>query len=62
MNWRERDHKTRTATCKGVLVDPPHTYGEWAYWWANSTLEEAGWHNAPGPIAERAAMVEGALT
>jgi len=41
-----KPHKCFTAKCKGTLVDPPNTYGKWAYWWGDGSN---GWHNSPKP-------------
>jgi hypothetical protein len=42
------DHKCVAAKCPGVLVDPPESYGKWAYWWGNEKGRR-GWHNKPNP-------------
>lgn len=46
-NLLSRDHKTRTEKCKGRMVDPPESYGKWAYWWAGSSIQDRGWRNRP---------------
>jgi hypothetical protein len=38
------DHKCLARKCKGTKVDPPESYGTWAYWWAAT---KNGWHSQP---------------
>lgn len=45
-----KPHRALTAKLKGTMVDPPETYGTWAYWWGDvENPRDSGWHNAPRP-------------
>jgi hypothetical protein len=40
----DEDHKCVASKCKGILVDPPESYGHWAYWYGD---KKDGWHSKP---------------
>jgi hypothetical protein len=42
-----KPHKCLFANCKGTLLDPPESYGKYAYWWGDTVTKDQGWHNKP---------------